>query len=50
MVNDLDYVDVKFAVSKKIIKRSNRKIIFASMHFVMKMIWSILLMYQILKF
>ena len=38
MVNDLDYVDIKFPVSKKIIVRLKRKIIFALMCFVMKMI------------
>ena len=39
MVNDLDYADVKFPVSEKIL--------FALMYFVMKIIWFILLMYHI---
>ena len=37
MVNNLDYVDIKFPVSKKIIVKLKRKIIFVLMYFVMKM-------------
>ena len=47
MVNDLDYAIIEFQVSKKIIVRLNRKIIFALMCFLMEMIWFILLIYQI---
>ena len=38
MVNDLDYADINFLSLKKIIVRLNKKIIFALMYFVMKMI------------
>ena len=38
MVHNLDYVDIKFPVSKKIIARMIKKITFALMYFVMKMI------------
>ena len=38
MVNDLDFEDVKFLVSKKkIIVRLNKKLIFAFMYFLLKM-------------
>ena len=46
MVNDLDCVDIKFSVSKK----DYRRIAFALMYFVMRMIWFILFIYQIKKF
>ena len=38
MVNDLDFANIEFQVSKKIIVRLNRKIIFALMCFLMKII------------
>ena len=37
MVNDVDYKGIEFPVSKKIIARLNRKMMFALMHFAMKM-------------
>ena len=40
MVNDLDYVDVKFPVSKKDYSRTEQKITFW-ICFVMKMVWFI---------
>ena len=40
MANDLDYEGIEFRT------RSSKTIIFASMYFVMKMIWFILLIYQ----
>ena len=46
MVNDLDYKDIEFPVLKKIIVELHRKIIFALMYFVMKMVWLILSIYQ----
>ena len=46
MVNDLDYAEVKFPVSKKIIAKLNRKKAFALMYFVMKMVWPNLFIYQ----
>ena len=46
MVNDLDYAEVKFPVSKKVIAKSNRKKAFALMYFVMKMVWPNLFIYQ----
>ena len=46
MVADLDYEDIKFPVSKSIIARLNKKVIFALMDFVLKMIWFILCMYK----
>ena len=45
LVNDLDYSDIEFPVSKKL----NRKIIFALMYFFMKMIWFIFFIFQIKK-
>ena len=42
MVNDLDYEVIDFPV----LARLNKKIIFALMYFVMKIIWFILFMYQ----
>ena len=47
MINDLDYKGIKVAVSKKIITKLKDKITFSLMCSVMKIIWSILLMYQI---
>ena len=46
MVDDLDYEGIEFPVSKTILARLNKKIMFALMYFVMKMIWLILFMYQ----
>ena len=47
MFNDLDYEGIDFSDSKKDFSRiEQKKIIFASMYFVMKMIWVILCMYQ----
>ena len=46
MVNDLDYEEIEFPVSRKDYLRLNKKM-FALMCFVMKMIWFILFMYQI---
>ena len=46
MVNDLDYKHIKCPVSKKILARLKRKIIFALLCFVMKIIWFILFIYQ----
>ena len=37
MANNLDYENIKFPVSKNIIKKLKRKIIFALMYFIMKM-------------
>ena len=45
MVNDLDYKDIEFPVSKKDFKKIEKKIIFALMCFVMKMDWFILFIY-----
>ena len=45
MINDLDYADIECPVSKND-SRIEQKIMFALMYFVMKMIWFILLMYQ----
>ena len=47
MINDLDYEGIKFPVSKKIIVELKDKPIFSFMHFVMKIIWLILFIYQI---
>ena len=48
MVNDLDYEGIEFLVSKKdYSKAEQKKIIFALMYFVMKIIWFIVFMYQI---
>ena len=47
MINGLDYKGIKVAVSKKIITKLKDKITFSLMYSVMKIIWSILLMYQI---
>ena len=47
MVNDLDYEDIKFLVSKIDFSKIKNKIIFTLMCFVMKMDWFILFMYQI---
>ena len=44
MVNDLDYKDIKCPVSKKILARLKRKIIFALL--CMKIIWFTLFIYQ----
>ena len=38
IVNDLDYADVKFPVSKKIVITLKIKMIFVSMRFIMKMV------------
>ena len=46
MVDDLDYEGIVSLFLKKIIARLNRKIIFALMYFVMKIILFILFMYQ----
>ena len=48
MVNDLDYEGIEFPVSKKdYCKIEKKKKILALMYFVMKIIWSILLLYQV---
>ena len=47
MVSDLDYVDIKFPVSKKNYINIEQKNSFALMYFVMKMIWFVLFIYQI---
>ena len=47
MINDLDYEGIKFPVSKKIIVKLKRKIIFALIYFAMKMNWLFLFMYEI---
>ena len=47
MINGLDYKGIKVAVSKKITTKLKDKITFSLMYSVMKIIWSILLMYQI---
>ena len=47
MVNDLHYEGIKLPASKKVIVRLNKKLIFALMYFVIKIIWFILFMYQI---
>ena len=49
MVSDLDYVDIKFPVSKKNYINIEQKNSFALMYFVMKMIWFVLFIYQIKK-
>ena len=46
MINDLDYADIECPVSKNDYSRIEQKTMFALMYFVMKMIWSVLLMYQ----
>ena len=50
MVNDFDYEVMEFLVLKKLVARLNRRIIFASMNFVMKMVLLILPMYHIKNF
>ena len=47
MINGLDYKGIKVAVSKTITTKLKDKITFSLMYSVMKIIWSILLMYQI---
>ena len=47
MVNELDYVDINFPVSKKDYCKIEQKNILVLMHFVMKMILFILFIYQI---
>ena len=47
MVNDLDYQNITFAVSKKDDSKIEKKTIFALIYFVTKTIWFILFMYQI---
>ena len=49
MVNDLIMKALNFLSLKKILARLKRKIIFALMCFVMKIIWFILFVYQIKK-
>ena len=43
IVNNLDYENIEFPVSKKHFTRLKRKVIVALMRFVMKIIWFILL-------
>ena len=47
MFNDLDYECIEFPVSKRDCCKIGQKNMFASMCFVMKIIWFILLMNQI---
>ena len=42
MVNDLDYADIKFSVTKKDYSKIEQKNNIPSMYFLMKMIWFIL--------
>ena len=49
IVSDLLYMGIKFPVSKKILVELNRKITFALMYFVMKIVQLILSMYRIKK-
>ena len=50
MVNGLDYVDIKFLVSKKCYGRIQEKIVSASMCSVMRIVWFIHFMYLIKNF
>ena len=50
MFNDFDYEVMEFLVLKKLVAKLNRRILFASMNFVMKMILIILPMYHIKNF
>ena len=47
MINHLDYEEIKFPISKKIIAEFKGKTILALMYSVMKMVWLILFIYEI---
>ena len=47
MVNNFNYKDIEFLLSKKIIVKLSKKFMFALMNFAIKIIWFILLIHQI---